>query len=61
MKTLFDQQYSADLTEKCEVALSYAIGVEEPTSVNIDCFGTEKIDEEKISELIRKKSFLNST
>lgn len=44
----------AGLAEKCEVQLSYAIGVAEPTSVNIDCFGTNKIPEEKISELVRK-------
>jgi len=45
---------AAGLAEKCEVALSYAIGVAEPTSINVDCFGTEKISEEKISELVRK-------
>ena len=45
---------AAGLAEKCEVALSYAIGVAEPTSVNIDCQGTAKIPEEKISELVRK-------
>ncbi|MBU0959505.1 MAG: methionine adenosyltransferase [Nanoarchaeota archaeon] len=45
---------AAGLAEKCEVALSYAIGVAEPTSVNIDCFGTNKISEERISELVRK-------
>ena len=45
---------AAGLAEKCEVALSYAIGVAEPTSVNISCFGTEKISEEEISKLVRK-------
>ena len=40
------------LAEKCEVQLSYAIGVSKPTSINIDCFGTNKISEEKISDLI---------
>jgi len=45
---------AAGLADKCEVGLSYAIGVAEPTSINIDCFGTEKISEEKISELVRK-------
>jgi len=45
---------AAGLAEKCEVALSYAIGVAEPTSVNVDCFNTNKIPEEKISELVRK-------
>lgn len=32
--------------------LSYAIGVSQPTSINIDCFGTNKIPEEKISQLV---------
>ena len=45
---------AAGLAEKCEVQLSYCIGIAEPTSVNIDCFGTNKIDEEKISELVKK-------
>jgi S-adenosylmethionine synthetase len=36
------------------VQLSYAIGVAKPTSVNVDCFGTNKIPEEKISELVMK-------
>ncbi len=44
---------AAGLAEKCEVALSYAIGVAEPTSISIDCFGGNKIPEEKISELVR--------
>jgi S-adenosylmethionine synthetase len=45
---------AAGLADKCEVALSYCIGVSEPTSVNVDCFGTNKIDEGKISELVSK-------
>jgi len=45
---------AAGLADKCEVQLSYAIGVAEPTSVNVDCFGTNKIPEEKIVELVRK-------
>ena len=45
---------AAGLAERCEVQLSYAIGVAEPTSINIDCFGTNKIQEEKISELVRQ-------
>ena len=43
---------AAGLADKCEVQLSYAIGVAKPTSININCFGTNKISEEKISELI---------
>ena len=45
---------AAELAEKVEVQLSYAIGVAEPTGINIDCFGTGKIPEEKISELVKK-------
>jgi S-adenosylmethionine synthetase len=44
----------AGLCDECEVQLSYAIGVAEPTSVNVDTFGTAKIDEDQISDLIRK-------
>ena len=40
------------LLVSCEVQLSYAIGVSKPTSINIDCFGTNKIPEEKISNLV---------
>ena len=42
----------AGLAEKCEVQLSYCIGISKPTSINIDCFGTNKIPEEKISQLV---------
>lgn len=45
---------AAGLASECEVQISYAIGVARPTSINIDCFGTAKIDEEKIAELVRK-------
>ncbi len=45
---------AADLAEECEVQLSYAIGVAEPTSVLVDCFGTAAIDEDRMSELIRE-------
>ncbi|MEK6885414.1 MAG: methionine adenosyltransferase [Nanoarchaeota archaeon] len=43
---------AAGLAEKCEVQISYAIGVAKPTSVNVDCFGTNKIPEEKIMALV---------
>jgi len=43
---------AAGLADKCEVQLSYAIGVSKPTSINIECFGTNNIPEEKISELV---------
>ncbi len=45
---------AAGLASRCEVALSYAIGVAEPTSLHVDCFGTAKISEEKIVELVRE-------
>jgi S-adenosylmethionine synthetase len=44
---------AAGLAERCEVQLAYAIGVAEPVSVLIDTFGTAKIDEDKIAELVR--------
>jgi len=43
---------AAGLADRCEVQLSYAIGVAKPTSINIDCFGTNKIPEEKIERLV---------
>lgn len=43
---------AAGLAEKCEVQVSYAIGVADPTSISIQTFGTGKIAEEKIVELI---------
>ncbi|MBU4086541.1 MAG: methionine adenosyltransferase [Nanoarchaeota archaeon] len=45
---------AAGLAEKCEIQISYAIGVAKPTSVHVDCFGTEKAPEEKIQELVMK-------
>ena len=37
------------LADKCEIQLSYAIGVAEPTSISVDTFGTSKIENSKIS------------
>ena len=45
---------AAGLADKCEVQLSYAIGVAEPTSINVDTFGTNKVGEEKIIAAVRK-------
>lgn len=42
------------LADKCEIQLSYAIGVAQPTSVMVDTFGTGKISDEKLVEIIRK-------
>jgi S-adenosylmethionine synthetase len=44
----------AGLADKCEVQLAYAIGVAEPVSVLVHCFDTNRIPEEKISELVKK-------
>jgi len=44
---------AAGLASRCEVQLAYAIGVAEPVSVSVGTFGTNKIDESKIIELIR--------
>ncbi|MDA9901276.1 methionine adenosyltransferase [Gammaproteobacteria bacterium] len=44
---------AAGLARKCEVQLSYAIGVSEPTSIRVDTFGTGKITSEKIVTLVR--------
>jgi len=45
---------AAGLCDKCEIQLSYAIGVAQPTSVNVDTFGTGKLPESKLAEIIRK-------
>ncbi|MEK6701784.1 MAG: methionine adenosyltransferase [Planctomycetota bacterium] len=45
---------AAKLADRCEVQLSYAIGVAEPTSVYIDCFGTAKVDEDRIAKAVRE-------
>lgn len=44
---------ASGLADRCQVQLAYAIGVADPVSVYIDCFGTAKIDEERLSELVR--------
>ena len=44
---------AAGLADRCQVQLAYAIGVAEPVSVYVDTFGTGKVDDEKISELVR--------
>ncbi|MEK7146591.1 MAG: methionine adenosyltransferase [Patescibacteria group bacterium] len=45
---------ASGLATKCEVQLAYAIGVAEPVSINVNTFGTGKIEESKISDLIRQ-------
>lgn len=44
---------AAGIANKCEVQLSYAIGVAEPTSILVDTFGTGKIDDAQITKLVR--------
>lgn len=45
---------ASGLADKCEIQVSYAIGVAEPTSISINTFGTAKIDEAKIADLVRE-------
>ena len=45
---------AAGLCEKCEVQVAYAIGVAEPVSVMVDCYGTGKIRSARISEIVRE-------
>lgn len=45
---------AAGLAEKCEIQLSYAIGVAQPTSVMVDTFGTGKLSDEKLVDIIRE-------
>ena len=44
---------AAGLAEKCEIQVSYAIGVAEPTSIMVDTFGTGKVDDGEITKLVR--------
>ena len=46
---------AAGLAEKCEIQLSYAIGVAHPTSIMVDTFGTGKVSDEKLVEIIREQ------
>lgn len=45
---------AAGLADRCEIQVSYAIGVAEPTSISINTFGTHQIDEDKIAQLVRE-------
>ena len=45
---------AAGLADRCEILVSYAIGVAEPTSISIDTFGTGKLSDDKIEELVRE-------
>ncbi len=45
---------AAGLADKCEIQLSYAIGVAQPTSIMVDTFGTGKVNDEKLVEIVRE-------
>jgi len=45
---------AANLADKCEIQISYCIGVAKPTSINIDTFGTSKVEENKITQAVEK-------
>ncbi|MGM0517484.1 MAG: methionine adenosyltransferase [Pseudomonadota bacterium] len=45
---------AAGLADRCEIQVSYAIGVAEPTSITVDTFGTGRIPDERITELVRE-------
>ena len=45
---------AAGLADRCEIQVSYAIGVSEPTSISINTFGTGKLSDEEISILVRE-------
>lgn len=46
---------AARLAEKCEIQLSYAIGVTEPISISVNTFGTGKVSDSKLIQIIRNK------
>lgn len=52
---------AAGLADKCEIQLAYAIGVAHPVSVLVETFGTGKISDDKIAELVRKNFALSPT
>ncbi len=45
---------AAELASRCEIQISYAIGVEKPTSISVDTFGTGNVSDEKISNIIKE-------
>jgi S-adenosylmethionine synthetase len=45
---------AADLAERCEIQISYAIGVAHPTSLSVETFGTNKVPDDKIIDLVRE-------
>jgi S-adenosylmethionine synthetase len=49
-----DHIVAAGLADKCEIQVSYAIGVAEPTSIMVETFGTGRISDEEITRLVRE-------
>jgi S-adenosylmethionine synthetase len=45
---------AAGLAERCEIQVSYAIGVAEPTSISVETFGTSKLDESRLVQIVRE-------
>ena len=45
---------AAGLADKCEIQISYAIGVAQPTSIMVDTFGTGKVSDEKLTQIVRE-------
>jgi S-adenosylmethionine synthetase len=45
---------AAKLADRCEIQVSYAIGVAEPTSISVNTFGTSKLSDDQLVKLIRK-------
>ena len=52
---------AAGLADRCEIQVAYAIGVANPTSVNVNTFGTGKVSDEKLVEIIRRHFDLRPT
>jgi len=49
----WQERRGAGLADRCEIQIAYAIGVAHPVSVMVDCFGTQKVDQTLIEELVR--------
>jgi len=45
--------FAAGLAERCEVQLSYAIGVADPTSIMVETFGTGKLSDQRLTQIVR--------
>ena len=46
---------AAGLAKRCEIQLAYAIGIAHPVSILVDTFGTGKLKDEEISEIVKKR------